>query len=127
MQAGFLAASAPPISQYPAIAYNQDVRDKLLETLILFGLAPVPIHQICRVRCNGEVLLDCQVKALEHAQLFEKLPLKTKHSFFRCHSPICHSTSRLAILNLTYQGKPASSSARRSRPGRLSSRAYSSR
>jgi hypothetical protein len=46
MQSRFLAASAPSISQYLAITDDEDVRDKLLETLILFGLTPVPVREV---------------------------------------------------------------------------------
>ena len=46
MQSRFLAASAPPIPQYLATTDDEDVRDKLLETLVLLGLASVPVGKI---------------------------------------------------------------------------------
>src|ERR1017187_10103172 len=109
MQSRFLAASVPSVSEeYLAVADDENVRDKLLETLILFRLAPIPVREVRRGGYHVQLLLDLQAKALKHTQLFEEFPFKTKHSFFRCHTPIWHSISRWAIVKISPSGSTRS-------------------
>jgi len=71
VQPCFLAASAPAVSQYLAIADEEYVRDELLVTLVLFGLSPVQVHKL-RTGCyDGQVFLDFEAKALKHSNLLE--------------------------------------------------------
>src|SRR5208337_3166788 len=81
VQAGFLAALAAAVTEDLAVADEEDVGDKLLVTLVLFGVAAVEVHQVRSGGENGEVFGDIQGEALKQAQLFEEFPLKTKHSF----------------------------------------------
>src|SRR5258708_29737222 len=86
VQASFLAAFAPAVSQYPITAENEDVRDELFVAPVLFGLTSIAIKNVRRRGDDGQVFLYFQAEPLEQAQLFEKFPFKTKHSFFHCHS-----------------------------------------
>src|SRR6266568_5976356 len=88
VQPCFLAASAAAVSQNPAVADQEDIRDKLLVTLVVFGVTPVQIHQPGRGANHREIFLDLEAKALKHPQLLEQLSFKTQDSFFCCHTSI---------------------------------------
>src|SRR5437867_5308135 len=103
VQPGLLAAAAPSISQYPALADDEDVRDKLFVTFVLFGVAPVEVQKVCRGGYHRQIFLNLEAKALKHAKLFEKFPLKTKHSFFCCHSSFAFLCCR---CNSDYDPEP---------------------
>src|SRR5205823_8533315 len=104
VQSRFLPTFATPVSEDPSIADNEDVRNKLLEAFILFHLASIPVNKPGRGRQNWKVFLDFQAQPLKHPQLIHQLPLKTKHSFFRCHSSILHSPSPMAMANMLSNG-----------------------
>src|SRR5256885_11860437 len=87
VQPGFLAASATTIAQYPATADNENVRDQLFVTFVLFGVTSVQVQSIRRGGHHGQVFVDCEAKALKHAEFLEQFPFKAKHSFFGCYSP----------------------------------------
>src|SRR5438477_7736183 len=82
MQPRFLAASAPSIAQYSVVADDEDIRDELLVTLVLFGLASIQVNNMRSGRHHGQVFLNFKTQALKHPQLFEEFSFKTKHSFF---------------------------------------------
>src|SRR5439155_26584874 len=82
---GFLPPFPPPVTQYPAMAENEDVRDELFVTRVLFGVAPVPVSKVRQRGDNGQVFFNVEAQALKYAQFLEQFPLKTKHSFFCCH------------------------------------------
>src|SRR6266487_25876 len=86
VQPRFLAATASAISQYLAMADNEDIRDKLFVTSILFGVTPVHVKNMGRACHNAQIFLNVEAQALKHPQFLKKFPLKTKHSFFCCHS-----------------------------------------
>ena len=86
VQPGFLAAPAASITQYPALADNEDVRDELFVTQVVFGVTPVEVQKVCRGGYHRQIFLDLEAQALKHAEFIEKFPFKTKHSFFRGHS-----------------------------------------
>jgi hypothetical protein len=100
VQSCLLAASASAVSQHLAVTDDQDIRDKLLEAFIQLGLAPVAVHKVRSGGYDRQIPVNFRAQALKHAQLFEESTFKTKHSFFCCHLPICHSISRLATLNI---------------------------
>src|SRR5580765_2869378 len=88
VQPCFLAASAPPVSQNPVFADQQDVRNKLLVTFVVFGLAPVPVHQPRSGSNRRQVFLNVEAEALKHTQFLEQRTFKTQDSFFCCHTSI---------------------------------------
>src|SRR5207302_8815192 len=76
VQASFLAASASTIAQYPAIADNENVRDQLFVTFVLFGVTSVQVQSIRRRGHNWQIFLNCKAKALKHAEFLEQFPFK---------------------------------------------------
>src|SRR6266545_3523614 len=105
VQPRFLPASTPAVSQNFALANQEDVRNELFVTFVVFGVTPVQVHQPRRGGHHGQVFLNFEAKALKHTQLVEQLPFKTQDSFFCCHSSIGF---RL-LLSLVY-GRGASAS-----------------
>src|SRR2546430_17388893 len=86
VQASFLAASAPAIAQYPALADNEKVRDQLFVTFVLFGVTSVQVQSIRRGGNNSQLFLNCPAKALKNAEVLEQFRFKAEHTSFCCHA-----------------------------------------
>ena len=105
VQPGFLPAFAASIPQYLIVAEYQDVRDELFVAFVLFGIAAVQVENLGGGGHHRQVSLHFQAESLKHPEFLEEFPLKTKHSFFSCHSSIWFSYCRAETLSLSMVGE----------------------